>query len=656
MRLIAYEINGNSLSNINTEFSDISKISNGISDIKDILQKTQSIASSYQYISKQAEQSEKTNNKLANIEKDGLNSALINIKNSDNQEFVIDRHGILCREYDDVSDKYSNEQLKIVNNQIVMTDDDWKTASLAVGKHQYTYYDEESDSFKNNIGYGVSSKFLNAPYIYGGQIISGELYSDNYSSSRQQGSYINLRDGTFSMGGGNLSWDGNILSVKSKELSDIANADDTYYYDENLYGEITYSGYGDPPLPSKYIYASLDLYLDLSSGKLYSYFRADTGDIGEWVYVTTLEKKTDLLEDNKVSKGEVSSQLSLETGEVAIKENRFTVESDNFKLSGSGEANLIGTMQTKNENGSYINVSGHNITFYSDNNETFGIGRVASTSDPNIVASCLYTTSSGILFGVGSSTSGKTSYYVMNNGSTIKNSTSRHIFEGDARFLNSIYTTHLKIFDDTSGESSYDGSCNLYRITYSDGNYGVGLNGKGLYVYGELACSGTKYRLVDTENYGTIGMNAVESASAHFTDFGSGVVIDNKCYVYIDEVFMETIDNNEEYQVLITRTSEKETSWVEKHSNYFIVHGESGATFDWMLIAKQKGYQLTRMERVNITDNNGIQYDESIFYQDDYPAVQSESYANEIAEQIQSDENSLINYVIDKNNEQNTIF
>lgn len=653
MRLIAYEINGNSLSNINTEFSDISKISNGISDIKDILQKTQSIASSYQYISKQAEQSEKTNNKLANIEKDGLNSALINIKNSDNQEFVIDRHGILCREYDDVSDKYSNEQLKIINNQIVMTEDNWQTATLAIGKHKYVYYDKYSETFKNAIGYGVSSKFLNAPYIYGGQIIAGDLYSDNYSVKNRQGSYMNLRDGTFSLGGGNLSWDGNALSVKSKETLGIMSSGDIYEYN-NEYGEINYYDYGEPQ-PDESI-AALEIYLDLATGKLYRYNRYDFDDEGFWSLLTVLPKKNDILFENKVSKGDVSSQISIESGEVSLKGNRFTVESDNFKLSGSGEANLIGTMQTKNENGSYINVSGHNITFYSDNNETFGIGRVASTSDPNIVASCLYTTSSGILFGVGSSTSGKTSYYVMNNGSTIKNSTSRHIFEGDARFLNSIYTTHLKIFDDTSGESSYDGSCNLYRITYSDGNYGVGLNGKGLYVYGELACSGTKYRLVDTENYGTVGMNAVESASAHFTDFGSGVVINDKCYVYIDSVFMETIDTNEEYQVLITRTSEKETSWVEKHSNYFIVHGESGATFDWMLIAKQKGYQLTRMERVDITDNNGIQYDESIFYQDDYPAMQSESYANEIDEQIQSVEDSLINYVIDKNNEQNTIF
>lgn len=653
LRLTAYEINGKSLSNINTEFSDVMKTSSGISDIKNILQNTQSIATSYQYVSKQAEQAEKINSQLIDIENKGLNSALINIKNSDNQELIIDKHGALCRKYDDVLDKYDDEQLKIINNQIVMTEDNWQTATLAIGKHKYVYYDKYSETFKNAIGYGVSSKFLNAPYIYGGQIISGDLYSDNYSVKNRQGSYMNLRDGTFSLGGGNLSWDGNALSVKSKETLGIMSSGDIYEYN-NEYGEINYYDYGEPQ-PDESI-AALEIYLDLATGKLYRYNRYDFDDEGFWSLLTVLPKKNDILFENKVSKGDVSSQISIESGEVSLKGNRFTVESDNFKLSGSGEANLIGTMQTKNENGSYINVSGHNITFYSDNNETFGIGRVASTSDPNIVASCLYTTSSGILFGVGSSTSGKTSYYVMNNGSTIKNSTSRHIFEGDARFLNSIYTTHLKIFDDTSGESSYDGSCNLYRITYSDGNYGVGLNGKGLYVYGELACSGTKYRLVDTENYGTVGMNAVESASAHFTDFGSGVIINNKCYVYIDSVFMETIDTNEEYQVLITRTSEKETSWVEKHSNYFIVHGESGATFDWMLIAKQKGYQLTRMERVDITDNNGIQYDESIFYQDDYSAMQSESYANEIAEQIQSVEDSLINDVIDKNNEQNTIF
>ena len=64
-----------------------------------------------------------------------------------------------------------------------------------------------------------------------------------------------------------------------------------------------------------------------------------------------------------------------------------------------------------------------------------------------------------------------------------------------------------------------------------------------LYVFGNIACSGTKNRIVETEHFGKIAMNAMESASAYFTDIGSGYITGDKCYIYFDEKYDYVIGN-----------------------------------------------------------------------------------------------------------------
>lgn len=59
------------------------------------------------------------------------------------QAFVIDESGILGRKYDQPFDgangTFSPEQIRIINNTIVFTKDNWETAALALGKTDYGY-------------------------------------------------------------------------------------------------------------------------------------------------------------------------------------------------------------------------------------------------------------------------------------------------------------------------------------------------------------------------------------------------------------------------------------------------------------------------------------------------------------------------------------
>lgn len=228
LRLVSYEINGKSLSNINTEFSELTKTTNGVNDIKSILSKAQSMATSYQYVSKQSEQGKKAQDFIIDAEKDGLNSAKINIMNSPEQEVIFDKHGILCRTKDETGE-YSPEQSRITNNIWAFTNDNWKSVTLGLGKHNYYYYDD-NDILQKGIGYGMSAKFVQAGYLWGNVLVGGKIYSQNYSNNKDNpsGCYWNLNDGTFSWASGKIKYDGNTLSLSGVALKweDIDNANE----------------------------------------------------------------------------------------------------------------------------------------------------------------------------------------------------------------------------------------------------------------------------------------------------------------------------------------------------------------------------------------------------------------------------------------------
>lgn len=125
----------------------------------------------------------------------------------------------------------------------------------------------------------------------------------------------------------------------------------------------------------------------------------------------------------------------------------------------------------------------------------------------------------------------------------------------------------------------------------------------GLYAYGSIGCSGEKYRIVETEHYGTRLLNAFETPEPRFGDFGSCTIGRNgtvKCE--IEEIFAETIEVEDQYQVFLTKTNQAEffaymtEPWVEKFNSYFIVHGTPGAKYNYMVSAIQKGYSGVRLK------------------------------------------------------------
>ncbi len=151
LRLISYGINFSDLNKIQIEFSDVTKGMDGTSDMGDILSAAQSMATSYNYVSKQASNGKDAKDRLENWVENGL--ALTKMKivdNADNQNITWDSHGVLLREYQPVTDDYNDKQLKFINRGIYATDDNWKTAKVGIG--DFTYYDPESGQMKEDYG------------------------------------------------------------------------------------------------------------------------------------------------------------------------------------------------------------------------------------------------------------------------------------------------------------------------------------------------------------------------------------------------------------------------------------------------------------------------------------------------------------------------
>lgn len=121
---------------------------------------------------------------------------------------------------------------------------------------------------------------------------------------------------------------------------------------------------------------------------------------------------------------------------------------------------------------------------------------------------------------------------------------------------------------------------------------------KNCHFNGDMSCSGQKNRIVDTEHYGKIKMNAVETTECYFGDIGRAKLKNGKYIIRLDKKFLETVNTNIQYEVK-TWAYGNGNVWVEPsdmYPQYVIVKGNNDIEFGYEIIAKQRGYENKRME------------------------------------------------------------
>lgn len=118
-----------------------------------------------------------------------------------------------------------------------------------------------------------------------------------------------------------------------------------------------------------------------------------------------------------------------------------------------------------------------------------------------------------------------------------------------------------------------------------------GFTGQNLYI------SGSKSRVVNTEDYGDRVLYCYETPSPMFGDIGEGQTDeDGICEVWLDDIFGETIDESVEYQVFLQKYGQGDV-WIEERTPYmFKVKGTPSISFGWEVKAIQRDYDTMRLE------------------------------------------------------------
>lgn len=181
----------------------------------------------------------------------------------------------------------------------------------------------------------------------------------------------------------------------------------------------------------------------------------------------------------------------------------------------------------------------------------------------------------------------------------------------------------------------YFGDTSVAEFAYHSSQYGffVQENGflangdsqfnDGLEVVGAFKVYGTKSRCVKTNNYTDRLLYAYETPTPLFGDIGEATIDeDGFAYVDIDDIFSETVASRVEYQVFLQAEGEGSCYVAEKHPNYFVIKGTPNLKVAWELKAKQRDYELLRLE---LSDNGLEEYG----HESD-PINDIDSYINEM--------------------------
>ena len=194
LRLVDYQIDFDSLENIDITFSDITVDNSGVNSVKDVLNQAASMATTYNAITRQARRGSESAGVLNDwVDKGLLLTTTKIVDKADNQEVTWDKHGLICREYDSVSDSYSDKQLKLINKGLYVTDNNWRTAKAGIGN--FTFFNPSANNGEGEWqeGYGVIADTLVGNLILGKNV---GIYNTTNSITMDENGFIMTTNGT----------------------------------------------------------------------------------------------------------------------------------------------------------------------------------------------------------------------------------------------------------------------------------------------------------------------------------------------------------------------------------------------------------------------------------------------------------------------------
>ena len=188
LRLANWEVDYDKIDDLDIEFTDVIRVGDIISDVESILSKSRSMATTYEYVARQAEKGNTASNTVKFFRDSGITFTKVKaITSNGNTNIVYDDDGILLKRVDGLEEL--PEQARIYNNGIYITKDAWETVSTGLG--HFSYVDPETG--KTVETYGIIADTVIGKLILGENL---KIYSkSNRFAMGDDGLVITARDG-----------------------------------------------------------------------------------------------------------------------------------------------------------------------------------------------------------------------------------------------------------------------------------------------------------------------------------------------------------------------------------------------------------------------------------------------------------------------------
>ena len=206
LRLISFTVDYNDTSKIDVTFSDAIRVHDIYEDASSIQAQANSAAMSFQFNKDQYDKSVNQSNFVEEMRKYGLDVANIPVKN---QHQSWDETGMWFRQWNEQKNDFDPEQIKIINNQIVFSDDGFQSAKMAIGKIPID---------KNG----------NTVYAVNAEAILGKLFLGEYLTLQNNSGTYKFDDAGFIAKSGNNSV--RIQPNQSGELFSIYKGNNKQFY------------------------------------------------------------------------------------------------------------------------------------------------------------------------------------------------------------------------------------------------------------------------------------------------------------------------------------------------------------------------------------------------------------------------------------------